>query len=271
MKKTLRILALLLSFLMITGLFAACNNNNTGDGNETTKPPADEIVLIVGTNPEFPPFEFLDDNGEMDGFDVALIKEMGDRMGMTVKMEAMEFKSLIAAIGGRIDIAIAAMTITEDRKESVDFTDSYFDAKQYVLVAADNDAITSVGDLTGLKLGVQEGTTGDFIATDIADADETGETKVSRYSKAVQAVMDLASGRLDAVIVDKNPAMEFANTNDKVKIISDDFFEDEFYGIAVPKDKPELLQKLNDALAEVIADGTFDTLLEKYGLKIEAE
>jgi len=250
MKKSLRILALLFAFVMVVGVFAACKDDN----NTTEKP-----VLKVGTNPEFPPFEFLVGN-DMDGFDIALMEALAEKMGMKVQWERMDFKALISAIGSRIDVAIAGMTVTEERQLEVNFTDTYFEAKQYVLVAADNDSITSVEDLNGLKIGVQEGTTGDFIASDDIEG-----AVVSRYSKAVMAVQDLMAGNLDAVIIDRNPAMEFESLNaDKIKIIGEDFFEDEFYAIAVAKNQTELLQKLNDALAEIKADGTFDALVEKY-------
>lgn len=273
MKKAFKPLALLLALTMALLSFAACGGTGEdptptdgADGTtlaegqkEYTLLDPNQKVLTVGTNPEFPPFEFIGDDGQMDGFDIALINAIAEKMGLTVKMENMEFKALISAIGSRLDIVIAGMTVNEERLKEVDFSDSYFNAVQYVIVAEGDDSIKSAADLKGKKIGVQEGTTGDFIATD-----DIEDTKVSRFPKAVTAVMDLANGKVDAVIIDKNPAEEFVKTYDNIKIVGQDFFEPEQYAIAVPKNQPELLAAINEGLAAVKADGTFDALLAKY-------
>lgn len=218
-------------------------------------------VLTVGTNAEFPPFEFVGDDGEPDGFDMALIKAIGEKMGVEVEVENMEFDSLVASIGSKIDVAIAGMTVTEERKNMVEFSDPYYEAVQYVIVPADCDDIISAADLEGKAIGVQLGTTGDFIAEEIKDA------SVSQYNKAVDAVNDLMNERVDAVIIDKNPAKVFAEKfGDKVKIIdgADFNFEAEEYAIAMPKDDAALTEAINAALAEIKADGTFDALVAEY-------
>lgn len=271
MRKTLKITALLMALAMFFVVFAGCggnNNDETTTAEDTTVEDSTEAktVLVVGTNPEFPPFEYINDSGEMDGFDIALIKAMAEKMNMEVRLENLEFKALIGAIGNRIDIAIAGMTVTDERLESVDFTDSYFTATQFVLVADDNDDIKTADDLAGKKIGVQEGTTGDFIATD-----DIADTDVSRYSKAVTAVMDLANGKLDAVIIDKNPALEFVNMQSGIKIVEGELFEPENYAIAVPKNNADLLANLNQVLADVRADGTYDALMEEYIIGTESE
>ena len=238
-------------------------------------------VLVFGTNAEFPPFEYVGDDGEPDGFDVALIKAVGEKLGMEVQVENMEFDSLVSSIGNRIDGAIAGMTVTDDRKEQVDFSDAYYEAVQFVIVPADSE-IAAADDLKNKTIGCQLGTTGMFLAEDIEGA--TAQT----YNRAVDAVNDLVNGRVDAVIIDKNPAEVF-NTKfeGKVKIIdgadvegllfggvggpalpfrkngADFGFEAEEYAIALPKGS-ELVEQVNQALADLKADGTFDALVAEY-------
>ncbi|MBO5209009.1 MAG: basic amino acid ABC transporter substrate-binding protein [Lachnospiraceae bacterium] len=221
-------------------------------------------VLTVGTNAEFPPFEYVNDNGEPDGFDIALIKAIGEKLGVEVEVENMEFASLISSIGSKIDVAIAGMTVTDERKESVDFSDSYYDAVQYVVLPADSE-IATAADLENKAIGVQLGTTGDFIASDIAGA------TVSQYNKAVDAVNDLINGRVECVIIDKNPALVFEGKFEGQVVAVDGAqfgFEPEQYAIAMPKGDAALVEQVNAALAEIKADGTFDELVKTY---IEAE
>ncbi len=216
--------------------------------------------MNVGTNAEFPPFEYVDDNGEPDGFDIALIKAIGEKLGVEVQVENMEFNSLVASIGGKIDVAIAGMTVTDERKEMVDFSNSYYTAVQYVILPKDSE-IAAAADLEGKAIGVQLGTTGDFIAEEIAGAE------VAQYNKALDAVNDLVNGRLDCVIVDKNPALVFESKfADQVTAVdgAQFNFEAEEYAIAIPKGDTVLAEQINSALQEMIDDGTFDALVEEY-------
>lgn len=280
MKKS--VISILLAMTM-TIAFAGCGNGGDGassgsdtanneekTGNvETSDTQADaerdvlaDGVLNVGTNAEFPPFEFVGDDGEPDGFDMALIKAIGEKMGVEVEVENMEFDSLVASIGSKIDVAIAGMTITDERKNMVDFSDEYYEAVQYVIVPADSE-IASAADLEGKNIGVQLGTTGDFIVEEIKDA------TAAQYNKAVDAVNDLRNGRVDAVIIDKNPAQVFGEQfEDEIKLFdgeSEAFgFEKEYYAIALPKGDEELAKNINDALEELKADGTFDELVSQY-------
>lgn len=217
-------------------------------------------VLSVGTNAEFPPFEYVDDNGEPDGFDIALIKAIGEKLGVEVQVENMEFNALVASIGGKIDVAIAGMTVTDERKEMVDFSDSYYTAVQYVILPKDSE-IAAAADLEGKAIGVQLGTTGDFIAEEIAGAE------VAQYNKALDAVNDLVNGRLDCVIVDKNPALVFQSRfQDQVTAVdgAQFDFEPEEYAIAIPKGDTALADQINAALKEMMDDGTFDALVKEY-------
>lgn len=235
--------------------------SDNADAKDTDESALADGVLTVGTNAEFPPFEFVDDNGEPDGFDVALIKAIGEKMGVDVVIENMEFDALVASIGTKTDASIAGMTVTEERENMVDFSDSYYEVVQYVIVGADSE-IKGAEDLEGITIGVQLGTTGDFIAEEIEGAN------VSQYNKAVDAVNDLINGRLDAVIIDKNPALVFGEKfgEDKIKLIdgADFEFETENYAIALPKGDTELKDAVNGALKELKEDGTFDALVSEY-------
>lgn len=282
MKKSL---VTLLAISMCVGMLAGCGSSNDAanapaDASTDAAAPADNSndaqdaadsgnaasaaladgVLTVGTNAEFPPFEYVGDDGQPDGFDMALIKAVGEKLGVEVKIENMEFGSLVSSIGNKIDIAIAGMTVTDERKEVVDFSDPYYDAVQYVIVPADS-SIATADDLVGKTIGVQLGTTGDFIAQDIEG------TTVSSYNKAVDAVNDLLNGRSDLVIVDKNPALVFAGMypDDVIALDGAQFgFEVENYAIAMPKGDDALVQAVNDAINELKADGTFDKLVAQY-------
>lgn len=216
-------------------------------------------VLTVGSNLTFPPFDTVDDNGTPDGFDVKLIEAIAEKLGLTVEWQDMEFGALVAAIGTKIDCSIAAMTITDERKQTVDFADPYFDAVQYIVMKSDAE-IKTADDLKGLTIGVQMGTTGDYAAQEIEGA------TVQAYDKSVYAVNDLLNGKVDCVIVDQGPAKVFeANNEGKIVAVSGaEFgFEVEQYGIALPKGSP-LVDQFNTALKELKEDGTYDALYEEY-------
>lgn len=242
-----KIIALLLAAVMCMSVLTACADAK------------DDETLVVGTNAAFPPFEYLGDDGKPDGFDIALINAVGEKIGMKVEVQDMEFDSLVTAIGSKIDVAIAGMTITEDRLKTVDFSEPYYDAVQYVLVPA-GSKIAAAADLENKKIGVQLGTTGNFIADEIAGA------TVQTYNKAVDAVNDMINGRVDLVIIDKNPALVFVSKYPEqvVALDGDQFgFEIEQYAIALPKGS-DLAEKINKALADLKADGTFDALVAQY-------
>lgn len=266
-----KLVALLLAAVMTMSLLTACGNKTAEEaantdtaaeqGEEGASQALADGVLTVGTNAEFPPFEYVDDNGEADGFDIALIKAIGEKLGAEVAVENMEFDSLVASIGSKIDVAIAGMTVTDERKESVDFSDSYYEAVQYVILPADSE-IATAEDLVGKTIGVQLGTTGDFIASD-----DIADTTVQQYNKAVDAVNDLINGRLDCVIIDKNPALVFESRFEgQVKAVPGEQFDFgvEEYAIALPKGDATLAQQINEALAEIKEDGTFDQLVKTY-------
>ena len=244
-----KVLAVILAAVLCMSFLTACGDKATS-GKE---------VLKVGTNAEFPPFEYIGDDGEPDGFDIALIKAIAEKMDMDVEVSNMEFGSLIGAVGTKIDLAIAGMTVNEERLQTVDFSNTYYEAVQYVIVPA-GSTIASAADLKNKTIGVQMGTTGMFIAEEIEGA------TVKNYNKGVDAVNDLVNGRVDVVIIDKNPAEVFASEY-QGKVVAIDGaafeFEPEYYAIALPKGS-DMVEKVNNALAELIADGTFDALVKQY-------
>lgn len=265
--------AAVLLVLTMAVAFAGCGSTpQAGDAEGGNESNADSVsttevsdggdilsdgVLTVGTNAEFPPFEYVGDDGEPDGFDIALIKAIGDKLGVEVEVENMEFDSLVASIGSKIDVAIAGMTVTEERQNMVDFSDSCYQAVQYVLLPAETE-IAAAEDLAGKTIGAQLGTTGDLMIEDFEGA------TAKQYNKAVDAVNDLISGRLDAVIVDKNPALVFADKFSEEIQYMDFNFEPEDYAIALPKGDAALADAVNNALAELKTDGTFDDLVSQY-------
>ena len=247
-----KLFAVLLSTVMCIAALTACGNKGTKD------------VLVVGTNAAFPPFEYVGDDGKPDGFDIALIKAIGEKLGMEIEVQDMEFESLVTAIGSKIDAAIAGMTIDEERLKSVDFSDPYYDAIQYVIVLKDSE-IKGADDLKNKTIGVQLATTGNNIADEIEGA------VVKSYNKGVDAVNDLINGRVDCVIIDKNPAMVFTGkfADKLVAIDGAEFeFEVEQYAIALPKGS-DMVEKVNQALADLKEDGTFDTLVAQYIEEVE--
>lgn len=257
-----RTFAVLLATVMIMSMLTACGSKaaETTEADAAVSDVLTDGVLTVGTNAEFPPFEYVGDNGEPDGFDIALIKAIGEKLGVTVEVENMEFASLVSSIGSKIDVAIAGMTITEERKNSVDFSNPYYEAVQYVILPEGSE-IAAFDDLKDKAIGVQLGTTGDIIASDIEG------TSVSQYNKAVDAVNDLINGRVDCVIIDKNPALVFESKFEGQVVAVDGAqfdFEPEEYAIAMPKGDAALAEQMNAALEELKADGTFDELVKTY-------
>ncbi|MBQ7583778.1 MAG: basic amino acid ABC transporter substrate-binding protein [Lachnospiraceae bacterium] len=256
-----KIINLLLTGILATGLIAGCGSSaNKTAGTSVNSDYLTDGVLTVGTNAEFPPFEYVGDNGQPDGFDVALIKAVGERLGVEIVVENMEFDSLVSSIGSKTDAAIAGMTVTDERKQSVDFSEPYYSAIQHVLVPIDSN-ISTYDDLVGKTIGTQLGTTGDFIVEEIEGATD------QQYNKALDAVNDLVNGRLDAVVIDSNPAGVFTSKfPDKIKDLNGvDFgFEIEEYAIALPKGDTALKEAIDVAITDIKEDGTFDKLVDEY-------
>lgn len=212
--------------------------------------------IIMATNAEFPPYEYHDANSIV-GIDVEIMQEIAKKMGCELVIEDIAFDSVIPeVVSGKADLGMAGMTVTEDRKQSVDFSDTYTKASQVVIV---NDAspITSPADLEGKKVGVQLGTTGDIYAEDIKDV------TVERYNKGFEAVQAMSQGKIDAVIIDIEPAKVFVASTEGIKILDEAFTEEE-YAIAIKKGNDKLLNNINLALAKLKEEGKLDEIIAKY-------
>lgn len=253
MKRKSRLICILL--LLVCFVISGCTSSN--DEGKTIK---------VGTNAEFPPFEYINDEGEVDGFDMAIMKAIGEEKGYQIEIVNMEFKSLAASLKtGALDAVAAGMTVTEERKMTVDFSDSYYTAVQSIVLRKDSD-ITKIEDLNGKRVAVQEGTTGDLLVT--PDDDNTiitdSRTEVKRFKKGADAIVELKNGGVDAVVIDSSPARSFVSANqDDLKYV-DDTTSEESYAIAVGKGNTELLNDINDGLATIKENGIFDQLVEQY-------
>ena len=240
--KQKRKIGLLSLFLVLSMLvFTACGQEKK----------AANSVIHVGTNAEFPPFEYIDENGEIAGFDVAVMKAIGEEMGYDVEFTNMEFKSLTASLKtGGLDAVAAGMTITEDRKQSVDFSDGYYEATQCIVVSKDSP-VTAMKDLEGKKIAVQEGTTGDLMVTPGTDDSVLTDSTVKRFKKGSDAIIELKNGGVDAVVIDKAPAERFVSLNeDSLKCVQDSEAS-EVYGIAVQKGNTKLLNDINEGLKKI--------------------
>ena len=250
-----KMFVLLLTLAMVFSL-AAC-----GGGKKMT---AEEGVLIMATNAEFPPYEYMEGN-EVVGIDADIAAAIAEKLGLELRIENMEFDSIISSVKeGKADVGLAGMTVTPERLEEVSFTTTYATGVQVVIVTEDS-AITTVDDLfadgANHTIGVQLTTTGDLYSTwDIEDA---GLGTVDRYNKGADAVMALKSGKVDCVIIDNEPAKAFVAENEGLKILDTEYAIED-YAAAVNKDNEELLEAVDAALQELIADGTVQAILDKY-------
>lgn len=223
----------------------------TGCGKEK------KTTLIMATNAEFPPYEFREGT-EIVGIDAEIAAAIAEDMGLELVIEDMQFDSIIAAVqSGKADIGVAGMTVREDRLENVDFSISYTTSAQVVILKEGSD-ITSPDDLVGKTIGVQLGTVGDTYASeDIADA------KIERYNKGFEAVQSLTQGKVDAVIIDREPAKVFVSQNEGLKILDEEYTLED-YAIAIAKDNQELLDQVNASLEKLKSNGKLQEIIDKY-------
>ena len=253
-------------FVMLMAIVTAVAMLCAGCGGDKKAAPSKEApkakILRVATEPSFAPFEFQKEGSkEFTGFDIDLIKALGTKAGYKVEVSNMGFDALIPALqAGNIDVAIAGMTITDERKKVVDFTAPYYDAGLIVVVHKDNNTIKGFKDLNNKKLAVQIGTTGEKQAHKVPGA------KVTAFNTNVEATMELKTGGAEAVINDRPVAEYFLATGggDKFAKTVGDVLEAEQYGIAVKKGNKELLDALNKALADAKKDGTYDKIYKTW-------
>ena len=217
--------------------------------------------ITVGTNAEFMPFEFTDDDNNIIGFDIDIINAIGKQAGLTVKMHHQSFDTLIEGLmSDRLDAAISGMTITEARREKVDFSEPYYNAAQAIVVREGTVGFTKIEDVKDKKVGVQLGTTGALMAEEIMGENNPNLMQLRKYNMVFS---DLALGRLDAVVVDLPVAQAYLKNVPGLRISSPPISEEQ-YGIVVKKGNKELLDKINDGLAKIRASGEFDAIMKKW-------
>lgn len=240
---------------MMIGMVASLSFGLVACGSSKKEAEKKEDVLVMATNAEFPPYEYHEGD-EIVGIDVEIAQAIAEELGKELKVEDMAFDSIIAAVSsGKADFGAAGMTVTKEREQMVSFTDTYAKASQVVIVRTDSD-IVSPNQLEGKKVGVQLGTTGDIYAGDI-------EAEVERYNKGFEALQALSQGKIDAVIIDRQPALDLTKDMEDVKILDESFTEEE-YAITVAKENEELKNQINKALQNLKESGKLEEIIGKY-------
>ena len=214
--------------------------------------------LIMSTNAAFPPYEMTTDSGEFEGIDIETAQAIADKLGLELQIDDMDFDAALLAVQqGKSDMVMAGVTVTDERQNVMDFTDSYATGIQSIIVKEDSD-IASVDDLAGKKIGTQRGTTGYLYCSD-----DFGDENVVAYDDGLTAVQMLNNGQVDCVVIDNAPAKEFIAANPGLKVL-DTAYVEESYAIGVGKGNAELKDAINTALEELKADGTLQAIVDKY-------
>jgi polar amino acid transport system substrate-binding protein len=245
--KKLLLLSLIL-MLAATSLFAAAQE--------------DSNTIIIATDATWPPMEYIDVKGDLVGFDIDVLNALAAEGGFEVDIRNTAWDGIFAGLkNGAYDAVCSSVTITEERQAQMAFTDSYINAGQILIVKKTLTGVNSLADMSGMKVGVQNGTTGDFALDSFPDVERRA------YDEVGFAVEDLMNGQVDGVVCDSIVASDFVLTNEaysgKLMIVGEPF-TDEFFGIAVQKDDAELLKLLNDSLAAIKASGKLDELISKW-------
>ena len=280
-----KVLYLVLAMTMVFALFAACGKvegeaqdadaSDAADAADAVEPgdaadtadsdepddaadDSEEVkTLVMATNAAFPPYEFYQSN-EVVGIDAEIAAAIAEELGMKLEIIDMDFLAIIPAVqSGKADFGAAGMTVTEDRLESVNFSDSYATGVQ-VIIVKEGSSIKSAEDLAGIKIGVQQSTTGDIYITD-----EFGEDAVERFQNGGLAVLALTQGKVDAVVIDSEPAKAFVEANEGLAILDTEYAVED-YAIAIAKDNEDLLANVNTALAKLKDSGKLDEIISKY-------
>ena len=214
--------------------------------------------LTMATNAAFPPYEMTTDAGEFEGIDIETAQAIADKLGLELQIDDMDFDAALLAVQqGKADMVMAGVTVTDERQNVMDFTDSYATGIQSIIVKEDSD-IASVDDLAGKKIGTQRGTTGYLYCSD-----DFGDENVVAYDNGLTAVQMLNNGQVDCVVIDNAPAKEFIAANPGLKLL-DTAYVEESYAIGIGKGNTELKDAINTALEELKADGTLQAIVDKY-------
>ena len=274
-----KIFAIVLAALMVAGMFAGCGNSaeetqapeTTAAAAETTAAAAEtteaaeaaafttieEGKLIMSTNAAFPPYEMVADDGSFEGIDVEVCGAIAEKLGLELVVDDMDFDAALLAVQqNKSDVVMAGVTVTEDRMMVMNFSDSYATGVQVIIVAEGSDV--TIDNLGEKMIGTQRATTGNIYATD-----DYGEDHVTAYDNGASAVQALMSGQVDCVIIDSAPAQAFVDANPGLAILDTEYVT-ENYAIGINKDNTALVEAINGALAELIADGTVQSIVDKY-------
>ncbi|MBD1911356.1 basic amino acid ABC transporter substrate-binding protein [Leptolyngbya sp. PL-A3] len=253
-----RLIPGLLSFALVVTM-AACNNNQEAAEGGASSSGGDAAVLKVATEPAFAPFEAQASDGTLEGFDIDLMRAIGEAAGFTVEFSSLPFDGIIPALqGGTVDAAISSMTITPERAKTVDFSRPYFKAGLAIAVQANNNDVTSLESLEGKRIAVQIGTTGANTANQIPGS------QVRTFDSAPLALQELANGNVDAVINDAPVtlyAIKSGNLN-SLKVVGQ-LLTEEYYGIPMPKNSPNL-ERINQGLNTVLTNGKYAEIYKKW-------
>ena len=239
------ILKIVIALSIVLAVFVGCQKKE------------EKNKIYVGTNAEFEPFEYRDGD-KIIGFDIDLLNEISKIMGFQFEIVDMQFDGLLPALESKkIDIIIAGMTATEERKQFVNFSDPYYNSKQSIVVQANNTDITSFDNFTGKKVGVVLGYTGDILVSELPNVE------VQKFNTTSETVLALKAQKVDAVVLDYEPAKNYVAQNSELKLVETDAATEE-YSIAMRKDDTEFLAKVNEALKTVKENGNYDALISKY-------
>ncbi len=253
---------MLLALVMVLGL-AACGGGDKPSGSDlkTVEPGK----LHMSTNAEFPPYEMTTDSGGFAGIDVEVAEAIAKKLGLELVVDDMGFDAALTAVQtGQSDIAMAGITVTEDRLEVMDFSDSYATGVQVVIVKSDSPAVQSLDDLAGAAMiGTQKATTGYIYCSDTPENGGYGEDHVIAFDTGALAVMALVNGQVDAVVIDNEPAKSFVAANEGLKILDTEFAVED-YAIGFAKGNTALKDAVNAAMKELKDDGTFQGIVDKY-------
>lgn len=225
--------------------------------------PAPAKVYVVGTDAAYAPFESQNEKGEIVGFDIDVVKAVAAKAGIEVKFVNTPWEGIFKTLDqGDRDLLVSSITITDERKQTMDFSTPYFDAQQLIAVK-ENSKVAKFDDLKKLKVGVQTGTTGDEVVSKLQGKNSTN---IKRFESTPLALKELEAGGVDAVVADNGVVINYIanNSNVKFKSVTDKAFQPEQYGIAVKKGNADLLAKINQGLADIKADGTYDKIYTQY-------
>ena len=252
-----KMIALLLALVMVLAL-AACGA--PAANNELGLVTAGKLTM--STNASFPPYEMTTDAGGFEGIDVEIADAIAQKLGLQLQIDDMDFDAALLAVQqGKSDMVMAGVSVTEERKLVMDFSDSYATGIQVVIVKEGSDV--TMDNLGEKKIGTQRGTTGYIYASDTPENGGYGEDHVIAYDNGASAVQALKNGQVDCVIIDSAPAQEYVKANPGLKLLDGNWVE-EAYAIGLPKGNTALSKAVNDALAALIADGTVQGIINKY-------